>query len=84
MKIINKTNYAVTTSTGNIILTNESVFETENIFNTLSLHSEIGSCIITTEYSCRSFKNFGKIVVYEDEKSTSPNDPKKDIIISEV
>lgn len=84
MTIINKTSYDITVSDGRVICPKESIFVSENIFNTLSLHSEIGSCIITTKYSCHSFRNFGKIIVYEDEKSTRLNNAKKDIIISEV
>lgn len=85
MTIVNKTNYVITTSDGGIIRPNESGFAAEHIFNTVSLHSEIGSCIITTEYSFRSFKYFGKIVATEGKKSTQPLDNGlKEIIVSEV
>lgn len=38
------------------------------VFNTLAIHSEIGSCIITTEYSQRCFKNYGKLLAKEGRK----------------
>lgn len=37
----------------------------EATFNTVHLHSEIGSAIIETEYSKRYIKCFGKIMVEE-------------------
>lgn len=40
----------------------------EMSFNTLNINSDIGSCIITTEYSQRSFRNFGKLVAKEGRK----------------
>lgn len=84
MTIINKTSYDITVSNGRVILPNESIYEPETVFYTISLHCEIGSCIIES-LATRYFKNFGKIIVYEGEKSSvSLDDGKKDIIISEV
>lgn len=37
----------------------------EAMFNTLNINSEIGSCVISTEYSERSFKNYGKLKAKE-------------------
>ncbi len=37
----------------------------EMMFNTLDIHSEIGSCVITTEYAKRYFRNFGKLAAKE-------------------
>lgn len=47
---------------------NKSKEYPEMVFNTLAIHSEIGSCIITTEYSQRCFKNYGKLLAKEGRK----------------
>ena len=50
------------------------------MFNTLNVHSEIGSCIITTEYGKRSFKNFGKLKAREGRKKNEHG--MKNVLIS--
>lgn len=50
---------------GNRLAPQTSQEFTERAFNTLDIHSEIGSCTITTEYSQRSIRNFGKLVASE-------------------
>ena len=65
---------------GNNLEPNETREFPEMCFNTLSIHSDIGSCIITTEYSQRSIENFGKLVAKEGEKKN--DDGMKEIIIS--
>lgn len=82
MKIINTTNYPIITSQGDTILPKKSGFVITHIFDTLSLHSEIGSCIVTTRYSSLSFQSFGKINVFEDKESKTNN--KLNIIISKI
>jgi len=64
MKVVNKTPFTLTISDSDIE-PNESKEYTEMMFNTLSIHSDAGSCIITTEYRKRSFRNFGRLVAKE-------------------
>ena len=64
MTVTNKT--AVTLEIlGGSLEPNQSREYTEMMFNTLSIHSDAGSCIITTEYRKRSFRNFGRLVAKE-------------------
>lgn len=67
---------------GGILAPNESREYTEMMFNTLNIHSEIGSCVITTEYSQRSFSNHGKLVAKEGRKKNEHG--MKNIIISSI
>ena len=48
----------------------------------LHIHSQIGSCIITTEYGQRSFMNFGKLVA--EEGCEKDNNGKKTILVSAI
>ena len=64
MTITNKTSVTLEILGGKL-KPNESREYTEKAFNTLDIHSEIGSCVITTEYSERSFRNYGKLVAKE-------------------
>ena len=61
---------------------NESQEYTEMMFNTLEIHSDIGSCVITTEYGQRSFRNYGKLVAKEGIKKN--NHGMKNILVSSV
>ena len=51
-------------------------------FNTLDIHSEIGSAVITTEYCTRSIKNYGRIVAKEAKKKDSHG--MKIIVVTEI
>ncbi len=46
---------------------------TEHIFDTINIHSDIGSAEITCEYGERFIENFGKLVAREDNKLDSNN-----------
>ena len=61
MTITNKTSVSLKIM-GSSVGPNETREFPENAFNTLSVHSDIGSCVITTEYSQRTIENFGKLV----------------------
>lgn len=52
------------------------------MFNVLDIHSEIGSCVITTEYGQRSFRNFGKLVAKEDREKNEHSI--KNILVSSI
>ena len=52
------------------------------MFNTLDIHSEIGSCVITTEYGQRSFRNYGKLVAKEGRKKNENG--MKNILVSSI
>ena len=62
--------------------TNETGEYSEMMFNTLDIHSDIGSCVITTEYGKRSFKNYGRLVAKEGRKKNK--DGMKNILIKEA
>ena len=64
MKIINNTNVDLNIQGSKLPSGSKKDFY-EACFNTLSIHSDIGSAEITTEYSKRYIKNFGKITVEE-------------------
>ena len=79
MTVTNKTTVALEIM-GEVLNPNESREYTEMMFNTLNVHSEIGSCVITTEYAVRSFRNYGKL---KAEEGTEKNEHgMKEIIIS--
>lgn len=64
MTIINNTNVNLHINSG--IITPASKKEMyEGCFNTVNIHSDIGSIEIVTEYSKRYIKNFGKITAEE-------------------
>ena len=67
---------------GKEILPKESAEFSEMMFNTLDIHSDIGSIIITTEYSKRNFENFGKLFAIES-KVKDDNGMRK-IIVMEI
>ena len=60
MTITNKTSVTLEIL-GSELKPKESHEYEEMMFNTLNVHSEVGSCIITTEYEKRSFRNFGRL-----------------------
>ena len=64
LTVINKTSVTLVIL-GKDLEPNQSQEYTEKMFNTLDIHSEIGSCVITTEYDKRSFRNFGKLLAKE-------------------
>ena len=81
MTVTNKTSVALEIL-GGILKPNESQEYTEMMFNTLNIHSEIGSCVITTEYGQRSFSNHGKIKAKEGRKKNEYG--MKNIIVSSI
>lgn len=81
MTITNKTSVTLEIL-GTKLKPNESQEYTEMMFNTLDIHSEIGSCVITTEYSQRSFKNYGKLVAKEGKEKNKHG--MKNIIVSSI
>ncbi len=81
MTITNKT--AVTLEIlGDNLNPGESREYTEMIFDTLSIYSGIGSCVITTEYEQRSFRNYGKLVAKEGSEKDEHG--KKIILITSI
>ena len=81
MKVTNKT--AVTLEIlGGTLEPQESREYTEMMFNTLDIHSEIGSCVITTEYGKRSFRNYGKLLAKEGHQKNEYG--MKEILISSI
>lgn len=81
MLIENKT--AVTLKIrGNLLEPNQSMDYSERAFDELSIHSDIGSCTITTEYSQRSIENYGKLVAKEGKKKNERG--MKNIIVSSL
>ena len=67
MIITNKTNVDLEIF-GCKLKPNASTKCAEAIFNTVDVHSDIGSIVITTEHSKRSFQNFGKLFAKEGGK----------------
>ena len=67
---------------GSELKPNESKEYPEMMFNTLDIHSEIGSCTITTEYGQRSFINYGKLVAKEERKKN--DNGMKNILVSSI
>ena len=70
MTVKNKTTVALEIK-GGVLNPGESREYAEMMFNTLDIHSEIGSCVITTEYAERSFRNYGKL---KAEEGTEKNE----------
>lgn len=81
MTVTNKTSVTLEILGGSLE-PNESREYPEMMFNTLSIHSEIGSCDITTEYGERYFRNFGKLVAEEGRKKNELG--MKEIIVSSI
>lgn len=79
MTITNKTTVTLEILGGKL-KPNESREYVEMMFNTLYIISEIGSCVITTEYGKRSIKNYGKLVAKEGSKKNEHG--MKNIIVS--
>ena len=67
MTVTNKTSVTLEIL-GRILKPNQTKEYPEMMFSTLDIHSEIGSCIITTKYAERHFKNSGKLVAKEGNK----------------
>lgn len=81
MTVTNKTTVALKILGGSL-KPNESREYPEMMFNTLDIHSEIGSCVITTEYGQRRFKTYSKLVAKEGRKRNKHG--MKDIIVSSI
>lgn len=81
MLVTNKTNVDIVIL-GGILKPNQSHEYTEMMFNTLDIHSEIGSSVITTEYGNRSIKNYGKLVAKEGRKKNEHG--MKNIIVKAI
>lgn len=70
MIITNNTNHIIYID--DVAIAPKSSYECEeHQFNTVNIHCDIGSCIITTEYSKRTFSDFGNIKVVELEDKDS-------------
>ena len=81
MTVINKS--SVTVDIYDISLKpNQDKEFTEMTFNTLNIHSDIGSCVITSEYGRRSIKSYGKLSAKESD-TMNPNGSKNIIIFSD-
>jgi len=80
MLVTNKTSVDIVIK-GGILKPKESREYTEMGFNTLNIHSNIGSSVITTEYCKRSIKNYGKLVAKEGRKKDEHG--MKNIIVTE-
>ena len=65
MRIANQSGYNIVID-GNTISTGEEYTVDEMMFNSVSIHSDISSVEITTEYSKRFFQNYGNLKAYED------------------
>lgn len=61
---------------------NESQEYPETMFPTLDIHSEIGSCVITTENGKKKFRNFGRLVAAESYQKNRIG--MRDILISDI
>lgn len=81
MTVTNKTSVALEIL-GGILNPGESQEYTEMMFNTLDIHSSVGSCVITTEYGKRSFSNYGKLVAKEGRMKNERG--MKNIIVSSI
>ena len=81
MTITNKASVSIEIL-GRILVPNESEEFLEMMFNTLDIHSDIGSCVITTEYGKRYFRNFGKLQAKEGRKKNK--DGMKNILVTSV
>lgn len=81
MLVTNKTSVDVVIH-GGTLKPKESKEYTEMGFNTLDIHSEIGSSVITTEYGTRNIKNYGKLVAKEGRKKNEHG--MKNIIVTEI
>jgi len=81
MLVTNKTNVNIEIY-GGTLKPKESGEYTERGFNTLDIHSEIGSCVITTEYCIRSIKNYGKLIAKEGRKKDEHG--MKNIIVTAI
>ena len=81
MTVTNKTSVTLEIL-GSELNPNESKEYPERMFNTLDIHSEIGSCTITTEYGQRSFINYGKLVAKEERKKN--DNGMKNILVSSI
>ena len=72
MIIRNKTDITLNISNGECILPNSDFERDEKIFDTFTINSSFGSSTVITEYSIRTIKNYGKLIVEEsDEKDTN-------------
>lgn len=69
------------TSSGSIVKANEPATMPEMMFNTLSLHCNKGSAIITTEYGIRTIQMFGDLNVVEST-DCDPETGMKIIVVS--
>ena len=81
MTVTNKTSVTLEIL-GEELKPNEFREYTEMMFNALDIHSEIGSCVITTEYAQRSFRNYGKLVAKEGRKKDKYGT--KNILVSSI
>lgn len=75
MTVINKSSVTVDIY-GISLKPNQAKEYPDMTFNTLNIHSDIGSCVITTEYGRRNIRNYGNLSARETDsiKSNSSKD----------
>lgn len=79
MKIVNKSTHNIVVSREKIA-PDEEVNILEGMFDTQSIHSDVGSIEITTEYCVRSFDCYGGLKAYEN-KQVKDNQGLPEIIV---
>lgn len=71
MILINNTTVELCTDSGVTLKPGSTYTCDEKVFDTINLHSNIGSCIITCEYANRSVKTFGIIDASVDKENNT-------------
>lgn len=82
MIILNKSNVELHIN-GNEVVPGAEYDAAEMMFQDLSIHSDIGSVEVVTEYSTRYFSCYGRLTAYESD-STKDTSGLPQIIIEEV
>lgn len=80
MIILNKST-ATLKIRGTEVPPDDSFETTEMIFNTVDIHSDIGSVVISTEYSIRYIEAFGKLIAFESEQLPMDKQGLKQIVV---
>lgn len=68
MTIANQTNYILSVD-GKTIIPDSRRYILESVFDTIGIHCDIGSAIITTEYGHRGIVTFGSLNVVESDET---------------
>jgi len=80
MIILNKSTATLNIS-GTKVPPDDAFETTEMMFNTVDIHSDIGSVVITTEYSTRYFEAFGKLIAFESDYLPKDKQGLKQIVV---